>query len=654
MGISSSGISAPLGQLTPVTPLPSRGLTPEEILFLQALSPAFQAILYEVDGMKTAWGGTAAASGRQDLSQENAAQGYSRSVEVPGVLGSVARALAVNWNALSEEFSALKIKMLTTPLSLKQGGTGADGTAFTVLDLLRLNAGGTALESAGILSTDLSPLMRFFDGMIEETTDVAVFVDTGVIILSLEKAGGGDLNPYFAGTRVAYDTSPADTVALTAGTDIAPQSNFVFLTESGGTVTLNANTTGFPAGTPHVHIATVFCQSVASLDIDGAFKVHSWIDHLNDSTADGHSSHVNEKLRNLPATWISGVAPADLAANLHLATTTGVVFQLHNHTMPARTMPGDPVWVVNDPTTLYNRITALSGITQDADGTSITNRYFNIVLWGVVSEDEPDCKLFINLPSGVYTVESRAQLDDEQTSNFAIPSQFRGTAFLIARYTLKDTAGTLTQSQKVDLRGLLPSGSPGGGPGITSHLDLNDIGTKTHPTIDTHIDASSGVHGVTGDVVGTTDTQTLSAKTLTTPTIASMTNAQHDHSDAAGGGRLAARDRTITKIIYIEDPVAADSFPIAFLADAVSFVKVRGITDVGTVTFNIEFRGENTPDAVGTDILTSDLVADATGEETTTFDSSGDVVAERWLNCNVTSVATAPTKVWISLEYTID
>ena len=58
------------------------------------------------------------------------------------------------------------------------------------------------------------------------------------------------------------------------------------------------------------------------------------------------------------------------------------------------------------------------------------------------------------------------------------------------------------------------TGFPGG---IEGHL------TDIAEDIVTHADLSTGVHGVSGDVVGTTSTQTLTNKTLTSPTITSPT-----------------------------------------------------------------------------------------------------------------------------------
>jgi hypothetical protein len=87
--------------------------------------------------------------------------------------------------------------------------------------------------------------------------------------------------------------------------------------------------------------------------------------------------------------------------------------------------------------------------------------------------------------------------------------------------------------------------------GATVSGTVTSTATITGGTVNATTLQQGGVQAVT-----TTDTQTLTNKTLTTPTIASFTNATHDHTNSAGGGALSTS--AISGIQeYVEDTVGA-------------------------------------------------------------------------------------------------
>ena len=373
---------------------------------------------------------------------------------------------------------------------------------------------------------------RFWDGAVIETISITVTSAGGVISLNLEQGGGGNLTFLFAGKRHILDTTPAVSVTLTAGTDTAPTLNYIYVLESAGVLTLTNSTASFPTGA-HAPVATVMCQSAASLSTDGAYKVHAWTDHINSSGANGHLSHLNKKIRAFEATWESGVAPSDMT-NGQCSTTAGVVFQLHTHTMPARDMAAaDPLFVVNDNATAYKRITDMDGggVDSMSDGSGFTNNeYGNFVLIGVVNEAEADCKLYLTLPSGSYNTAGSAQTDTSNTAVYSIGSDFVGTAFLIARYTLQFTAGgggSWAQSLKTDLRGLQPSTSPGGGAAGTDHNNL----------VDNAIIRGDGTSAVQGSGVLIDDSDDISGvRVITAASYLSLQSAAGNNAITVTGG----------------------------------------------------------------------------------------------------------------------
>ena len=134
--------------------------------------------------------------------------------------------------------------------------------------------------------------------------------------------------------------------------------------------------------------------------------------------------------------------------------------------------------------------------------------------------------------NSIYVPERSAKPDTPDTGEWALYMKSDG-AYVV------DDAGTET--------------ALGGGGGMTSFDAAGDSGTPQEITDGQTLTIAGGdgiatTAGATDTVTVDVDstvvrldaTQTLTNKTLTTPTIGDFTNAAHDHEDAAGGGQLNA------------------------------------------------------------------------------------------------------------------
>jgi len=119
-----------------------------------------------------------------------------------------------------------------------------------------------------------------------------------------------------------------------------------------------------------------------------------------------------------------------------------------------------------------------------------------------------------------------------------------------ARTNLGVAIGTNVQAWDADLDDLASKWARASttGPASLDFYEDTDNGTnRVRLTVDAALatDFTLTLPAATDTLVAIAATQTLTNKTLTTPTIASFVNAAHDHANAAGGGNIAATSVTI-------------------------------------------------------------------------------------------------------------
>jgi hypothetical protein len=390
-------------------------------------------------------------------------------------------------------------------------GAGTVAATDTILEAIEKLDGNSS-------TADISQLAN---GMSIEQPVTTIVADTGQLYFEVEADGSGDITYRLNDALVVLDattgggTGGKARVALTEGTATSPQTNYLYVVDSGGGIATLTASTSLPTGV-FGWVGKVAVPDDVTWATTGAYLHQRYTDALSHQGRGG-LSYEREKIRALGASYEDGVVQTlTITTNVGVpddvifTSTSGVVYQLHRQTFPA--FSGTPtIYVVNHPTTPYLAITDLADILVDKNNNSLSNTRFNFVIFGAVNRTTGESKLYLNLPNGSYSTDSTALADTNNTAITTVPAELKGVSFIIARVVLRHqvvSGGTWTNlsggTSVIDLRGL-PLGFNAGN-GSTSSTDFSDAVFSIFDDIDPTKTAQFQASGIT---TGTNRTYTF-------------------------------------------------------------------------------------------------------------------------------------------------
>jgi len=419
---------------------------------------------------------------------------------------------------------------VTNVSALTLGTTGTDLSSTvansTSTPVITLNVPTASDTNRGVLSssdytkfTTTSLTQNGWIGMTFDVIDAVVTSSGGIITLTFEKLGGGDVRVLFSTGITTIDCTPALTIALTAGTDTVPQANYVYVLKSAPTV-LTLSTTGFPTGVECLQIGHMIVPTASRVATYGVYQEHIYKNDIWDGASNGQINDISDWIRDQNATWVSGTLLTPTLTNgspdtLTIAVASGLVRQIHEKAYPAfnsataGTTNLTTFFAVNHPTPYTSGKDLYNFKLTSGNVAAANNNRISWVIWGVIDQYSNESKVFVNLPSGFYTSNAAAIADASHYANYNIPSQYTGEGFLIAKltYTYNQGGQHLTLVEAIDLRGQIPSIFAGGAtlPPTIFPDSTFAVENVVDPTKEVHFDISGNTTAVVS-TIATTDT----------------------------------------------------------------------------------------------------------------------------------------------------
>ncbi len=387
----------------------------------------------------------------------------------------------------------------------------SDGSDFNSTDPLvqvLIDRGGTIEKKPVVTSETVFALREFSNGMFTEETGVELVTDGGIGIRVQQFNEANRANSFEVvlegQLRIigSPDTSPGvgNTIDLTVGTDIAPTTHRVWTELVAGVPTMMSSTVAFPSTGDFAVVGKFTLQSQASVLADGPYADNAPDNEIFDDAVRGHLAHINDRLVELDAAYVSGiditVTPAvggGTAAEVSFTSTGGKAFELHLEDIELFDSSTGINLVENEGTQSAQEVTRINNIGTDligltcANGTTVigNNDDVNLVLYTVHIDSEPNQTNYgINLPFDTYLAPAEdadaiADINGWAVKN--VPLNSRGTTLLIAEVVVKITGGGTTFEVLAvkDLRGQIPGAATSGGGGGGGAGELNDLSDVT-------------------------------------------------------------------------------------------------------------------------------------------------------------------------------
>jgi hypothetical protein len=340
--------------------------------------------------------------------------------------------------------------------------------------------------------------VEIIDGMTTERPSITFLESGGIIYMEIESESGGDMVWAFGQKEYILDcttntgTDGKFRIALLSGSDDNPRFQYSYATplgESGVQITVSESA---PVG-EFGWLWTGSVQSISGFITDGYPVTSQRNSEAKSHDGRGALSYERERIRvqgtytnsfigPVPSFTIVQDTPTD---SVKYDRSTGTVYQLHRQSANPVATPTDSLRIFNDPVTPWKKISDISEILEDATGTSLNNRGFNLVFGGVVnSADGQDFSWdWVLLPTGSYLYNSTeaALADEDNTAVTSPPFQAYGVSYLIARVTYRQKNGdweNVTEDilglNYFDLRGVALGAATGGVGTPVPVPDFND------------------------------------------------------------------------------------------------------------------------------------------------------------------------------------